>query len=266
MNYNLAISNIAWGKEQDEEVYQLMKKYGFTGLEIAPTRWIPDEPYNHIPYAVKLFRNLKGIYGFDIPSMQSIWFGKKEKLFGSEKERKLLLDYTKKAIDFASQIKCNNIVFGCPQNRQIHDSGKEKMQSAISFFKELGNYAFEQGTILSIEPNPVLYNTDFINTTSEAVELVKEVSCEGFKVNLDIGTIIENSERLDIFSSNINIVNHIHISEPKLAIIKKRELHKEVEAILKNEQYGGYVSIEMAKCENIKEIEAVMYYVREIFR
>ena len=31
----LSISNIGWTKEQDQEVYYLMKKYGFSGLEMG---------------------------------------------------------------------------------------------------------------------------------------------------------------------------------------------------------------------------------------
>ena len=41
-NYQLAISNIAWHKEDDEAVYTAMQQAGFTGLEIAPTRIFTD--------------------------------------------------------------------------------------------------------------------------------------------------------------------------------------------------------------------------------
>ena len=43
-NYQLAISNIAWHKEDDEAVYTAMQQAGFTGLEIAPTRIFPEMP------------------------------------------------------------------------------------------------------------------------------------------------------------------------------------------------------------------------------
>ena len=35
-NYQLAISNIAWQKDEDETVYAAMQQAGFTGLELAP--------------------------------------------------------------------------------------------------------------------------------------------------------------------------------------------------------------------------------------
>ena len=60
----LSISNIAWSREQDESVYFAMKQNGFTGLEIAPTRWFPEAPYEHIGDAWKKASCLKKEYGF----------------------------------------------------------------------------------------------------------------------------------------------------------------------------------------------------------
>ena len=45
---NLSISNIAWADENDNCVYSLMQKYGYTGLEIAPTRIFPENPYSNL--------------------------------------------------------------------------------------------------------------------------------------------------------------------------------------------------------------------------
>ena len=44
-NYQLAISNIAWQKDEDETVYAAMQQAGFTGLELAPTRIFSEAPY-----------------------------------------------------------------------------------------------------------------------------------------------------------------------------------------------------------------------------
>ena len=40
----LAVSNIAWNKADDELIYTAMKNAGFTGLELAPTRIFPNNP------------------------------------------------------------------------------------------------------------------------------------------------------------------------------------------------------------------------------
>ena len=40
----LSISNIGWVSESDEQIYKIMKKLDFRGLEIAPTRIFPESP------------------------------------------------------------------------------------------------------------------------------------------------------------------------------------------------------------------------------
>ena len=80
---NLSISNIAWKPEQDASVYAAMEKMGYTGLEIAPTRIFPESPYTHLKEARAFARQLKEHYGLSVCSMQSIWYGRTESLFGS---------------------------------------------------------------------------------------------------------------------------------------------------------------------------------------
>lgn len=109
-----SISNIAWTAENDEAVYKMMKDKGFSGLEIAPTRIFPDNPYDHAIEARKWAERLFEEQGFKVSSMQSIWYGRQEKLFGTEDERTALIEYTKNAIDFAKEIGCGNLVFWMP--------------------------------------------------------------------------------------------------------------------------------------------------------
>lgn len=258
----LSISNIAWDNKENENIYSLMQKYQFLGLEIAPTKIFPQNPYEQIESAKNWAESLKNTYGFTVPSIQSIWFGRSEKIFGSEEERQILIAYTKKAIDFASVIGCKNLVFGCPKNRNIE---KEKdYQIAIEFFKELGDYAFSKNTVIGMEANPVIYNTNFINDTKSAIELIERVDSKGFLLNLDFGTIIQNNENLEILKGNVHLINHVHISEPYLALIEKRDEHKDLINILKSENYNKFVSIEMKQQENIEDIENVMKYLKDI--
>ena len=241
----------------------MMKKYGFVGLEIAPTRVFPENPYDKNKDAVAWSAEIKRNYGFSVPSLQSIWYGRQEKIFGSSKERQVLLDYTKKAIDFASAIDCKNLVFGCPRNRNVPANADTGI--AIGFFKELGDYAASKGTVIGMEANPPIYNTNYINDTNSALELIKQVNSEGFKLNLDVGTMIQNEEEVGKLTGNVHLINHIHISEPGLKPIEKRVIHAELKKILEAEEYGGFVSIEMGKTEDIAILEEKMCYVRRIF-
>ena len=259
----LAISNIGWEFEQDLIVYCWMKQYGFTGLEIAPTRIFPETPYEKLNEASVWAENLKRTYGFTISSIQSIWFGHQEKLFGSEEERLSLIDYTKKAIDFASAISCHNLVFGCPRNRDMPEGADENI--AVVFFKEIGDYAASKGTVIGMEANPPIYNTNYINDTKSAFELIEKVESDGFKLNLDLGTMIENRESIEMLIGKVSIINHVHISEPGLKPIQERMLHKDLKQLLLDENYNGYVSIEMSKSNNLTEIENAIRYVGGLY-
>lgn len=258
----LAISNIAWNNERNEEVYALLQNYGYTGLEIAPTKIFPNEPYSHNKEASEWAKELNKKHGFCIPSMQSILYGRTEKLFGTEDERKLLLGYNKKAIDFAVAVGAKNLVFGCPKNRQLPEGSDDTL--AVRFFKETGDYAARKGTCIGMEANPDIYGTNFINTTPEAIELIKRVGSDGFKLNLDVGTMIYNKEDISILKGNASLINHVHISEPFLKKIEKRDLHKELFDYLRKENYDGYVSIEMGLLDQSCDIEHVLQYIKEL--
>ncbi|MBP5158375.1 MAG: sugar phosphate isomerase/epimerase [Treponema sp.] len=258
----LAISNLAWNAGQNEAAYALMREYGFTGLEVAPTKIIADRPYSHLAEAESWARDLKVRYGFSIPSMQSIWYGRMEKLFGTEEERATLLAYTKAAVDFAGAIGCGNLVFGCPKNRNRPDGADGKV--AVRFFRELGDYAASKGTCIGMEANPAIYGTNFVNGTEEALELIDDVSSDGFKLNLDIGAMIQNGEALSLLQDRLPLINHVHVSEPMLKKIGPRSLHQDLVHFLKEARYDRFISVEMGLQESMDELEAVMGYIAKI--
>lgn len=257
----LSFSNIAWDASQDEEMYQFLMEQGFFGLEIAPTRIFPEQPYEHLTEAKDFVKMLKERYHLHISSMQSIWFGKNENIFGSGGERQTLIEYTKKAVDFAASCECRNLVFGCPKNRNIPDGAS--YETAYDFFKEIAAYAINHGTVIAIEPNPPIYGTNFINRTAEACSFAREVP--GLKLNLDTGTIIENSENLKIIADHLSLVNHVHISEPYLEKVKERDLHIELSKILSAINYDQYVSVEMKNLGDIEAVKQAAEYLRRIF-
>ena len=259
----LSISDIAWSAEQDEAMYGFLRDGGFCGLEIAPTRIFPQSPYDRLPETRRFSEKLREEYHLTVSSVQSIWYGRKERIFGTSQERAALLAYTKKAIDFAEAAGCGNLVFGCPKNR-IFEPGSDRA-AAVAFFRELGDYAFEKNTVLSMEANPVLYGTNFINTTPQAFELVKEVGCAGFRVNVDLGTILYNGEGLDPVRQNMDLVNHIHVSEPGLAAIRERRLHAELADILKSVGYENFVSVEMKNTGDLSAVREAAEYIRGVF-
>lgn len=256
----LAISNIAWSKAEDEAVYSAMQQAGFTGLELAPTRIFPEHPYDNLTGAALFGGYLKNRWGFAVPSLQSIWYGQNGSIFDAAQAEQLL-DYTAGAFQFAHSLNCPSLVFGCPKNRMRPQEADDTLPEV--FFVQAGNLAARYGVRLALEANAPVY-TNYLNTTAQVVELVKRLDNPGLAVNLDLGAMLTQGEKLQNFVDAIQYVSHVHISEPGLAPIQARPEHRELALLLGAVGYQGYVSVEMARTD-LETIRRTLDYVAEVF-
>lgn len=257
----LAASNIAWSNEHDNEMYHFLSDNGFSGLEIAPTRIFPEAPYDKLEEINAFSKQLKANYNLTLCSMQSIWYGMTGNLFASPEQRHELIQYTKKAILFARAAGIGNLVFGCPKGRNIPDGCTNAHETALAFFDEIGHFAAHNKTVVALEANPPCYHTNFLNRTTEAINFAKELRNPGIKINIDLGTCMYYEEPIALIRDNLDLVNHIHISEIMLVPIEKRDLHRKI-ALL---DYDGYCSIEMGSQGDTKAIQSAISYIREVF-
>lgn len=151
------------------------------------------------------------------------------------------------------------------KNRIIEDPEKQAA-IGISFFKQVADYAQEKGVYFSIEANPSIYGTNYINTHLEAINLIKEVNHPHFRLNLDLGTMIENQEDvLSTLEMALPYTQHIHISEPYLEVIQERPLHQQLRDCLEQHKYQHVVSIEMKNPGNTATVLATLDYVAKLF-
>ena len=86
-----AISNIAWEPELDKSMYTFLQNVGVDGIEIAPTRIFPNNPYEYKSEVSEFSKKLWQQYRLKVASIQSIWFGHSENIFDSSEERNILL-------------------------------------------------------------------------------------------------------------------------------------------------------------------------------
>lgn len=257
----LAASNIGWKKEDDDRILAKMQALGYAGLEIAPTRIFPEQPYDRASGITLYAGYLYQTYGLKIPSMQSILNGKGQNLFEPE-GAKALTEYLDSAYSFAAACHCRNLVFGCPRNRQLPEDAP--VEAADAFFMDNALLAYQKGCTLALEPVPPCYNTNFMNTTLDTCRYVKRLDVPGLSVNLDIGAMLTNGEQLKDIVEYLPLVSHVHISEPGLAPIQPRSIHRELALLLKGLNYQGYVSIEM-KTTDADTMEKALEYVAEVF-
>jgi sugar phosphate isomerase/epimerase len=255
----LAISNIAWNDNHDY-YYSLMKKSGFEGLELAPTKFSIN-PYDNLDIAKQVKDDVSS-YGLSVVSMQSLLFGTENlNLFESIESRINLKKYLKKAILYAEVIGCPVLVFGNPKNRVMHDASVD-YDIGVNFFKELGDFAAEHNTCLCIEPNPIEYGTNYINTLMEANNLVDNVKSKGFSMIVDSSTMIMNGDKPADLLCVLDNTKHIHLSMPFLKPLNKEyDKHKswviDFVSTIKTSGFDKFLSIEMANASEEDIIKSV---------
>lgn len=250
---NLSISNIAWLPKEKSKVYRFLNKEKIEGIEIAPKLLLHDIKDIFKLNKKETTRYLKELkkYNLKIVSMQSLFFEAKDcYLFQSTKQRNNFVNHLCRTIKLAKKLGIQNLVFGSPKNRIIPSDMKynDAEKIAINVFKKIGKVAKMNNVYLSIEPNPKEYGTNFLNTIYQTYNFVKKVRSKNIKIILDAGEILMNSENKKIESiikKCINLINHVHISEPYLRLIQNKKFFKKLISTLNKYNYEKWISIEM---------------------
>lgn len=245
----LAISNIAWNVEQDEQIRELLYQKGIRGIEIAPTKiWqFPDRVSYEEAIEYKKFWESKEI---QVVGAQSLLYNKSElAIFDPSKERETV-EYLEKMIKLVSWLGGRVLVFGSPKNRRTYGYNIETIyQKSQSIFKGLAEFSYDLGCVFCIEPNPPEYGCNFVTNMSEALELVSKIDHPGFRLHLDTSSIFINEELIEeAIETYSPFIEHVHISEPFLEKVgDKSDLnkHSSICRSLRKINYGRWISIEM---------------------
>lgn len=213
----LSISNIAWEKDEEPEIAELLQRLGVTAVDVAHSKYFPDaaEAADSDIRKVMTWWEERGI---SVYGMQSLLYGTKGlNVFGDSESQSRLLTHLGHVCRIAEGLGAKRLVFGSPKNRDrtgLTDSEAEDI--ALRFFGRLGDIAQSHGVVITLEPNPVCYGTNWITTTRDACSFVKELGNPGIAMQLDTGTVITNSEDRDTIASVKDAAGHVHLSEPKL--------------------------------------------------
>ena len=245
----IAISNIAWSPHNRIKIYSFLKKNNIKNIEIAPKLFLYNEKNYLQPNKKTLIPICNEIKNFNlkIVSMQSLLYGAKNcELFTSTQKRQNFYNQLKKIIKLAGILKIPNLVFGSPKNRII-PKNISKIK-AIKVFRKLGDYALKNNTKISIESNPQIYGTNFLNNIYETYNFVKKVNHNSIRIILDTGELLVNKNFKNI--GNIvkltkEFIYHVHISQPNLKPINNNKMIVSVLKELKKVNYKRYVSIEI---------------------
>jgi sugar phosphate isomerase/epimerase len=245
----LAVSNIAWPREQDAAVADVLRELGVTAIEVAPTKVWP-QPLDATDAEIDAYRRFWNDRGFEIVAAQALLFGRPElTIFDSPATRAKTLDYLGGIVKLCARLGAGALVFGSPKNRRVGNGSPHQARLvAAEFFTNLGAIAATAGTAVVMEANPPEYGADFVTRAAEAVELVKAVNHLGFRLHLDTGCMtLANDPIGATFDAGFPLTGHFHVSEPNLDPpgTSGRVDHPAFAAELKRRGYSHWMSLEM---------------------
>jgi D-psicose/D-tagatose/L-ribulose 3-epimerase len=267
----LAVSNIAWSKEEEPAIASLLQDLNVRYVEIAPTKqW--EDPTVVPDSEIEDYKNWWQGYGIEVIAFQSMLFNRPNlKLFEDDSTRAEMASYLKDFIGVAGKMGVKTMVFGSPKNRQ-KGSMKQEIASSIatSFFKDVGHIASVNGVNFCIEPNAPQYSCDFVTNAAEGIKLVKQVDSKGFGLHLDIACMaLANDNIADSIISAAPLLRHFHISSPMLGdVVPRPDVdHEQAAGALRSIGYKGYVSIEMRPMDgsNLERVKSAVDYAQGVY-
>ncbi len=267
----IAISNIAWRREEEEAVAGIMRELAIQGVEIAPSAVWPV-PLVVTDADIAGYRRFWESRGIQIVALQALLFGRPDlTIFENAETRRLTFDYLEAMIRLGGKLGAKVLVFGSPKNRRAGSLPPAEIEGiAVPFFGELGRAAKKNDIVFCIEPNPAAYKCDFITTSGAGLELVKKVGVEGFGLHLDAGGMTLSTEPVDSTIHDAVVASsHFHASEVNLAPVGSGSVdHKRFATALSGANYNHWVSIEMRAQQeraNLEQVKRALKFVSAVY-
>ncbi len=244
----LAISNIGWPPEHEEEVARLLASEGVGGVDVAPGL-VWTHPLRATSDELHAYRDFWLDMGLEIVALQSLLYGHPElQLFEDLPSRARLREHLEGMIGVAAGIGARILVFGAPRNRRRGNKTPEEAgEIAAGFFTALAEAAEREGVAFCIEAIPVEYGADFITNSREAIDLVARVGRPGFRLLLDAGSMtLANDDPAEFMLDAAPYLRHFHISDLNLSQIGSTEVdHRPYGEALRSVGYARWASVEM---------------------
>ncbi|MCY7354508.1 MAG: sugar phosphate isomerase/epimerase [Lysobacter sp.] len=268
----LAISNIAWDVSEDEDVCELIHRYGIDAIDVAPSKYFSD-PAKASDREVTRVRNWWSRRGIEITGMQSLLFGSRGmNVFSTASLQEEMLNYLSRVCRIGAGLGGTRLVFGSPRNRDRSGLTEQDANDiAAAFFRRLGNIAEAHGVLVCLEPTPARYGGNFMTTTAETAKVVGLVASSAIKMQMDTGSMALNGEDpIATLGRFADLIGHVHASEPDLLPLGDGITdHEKVHAALERYLPTQLVSIEMLATKNephLVSIERAIKVACEYYR
>lgn len=266
----LAVSNIAWPADDDEEAFALLGKLGVEWIELAPGRIAPWDDLT--PDRAKAYRRMLNDRGLKVSSLQAIYFGTSDmSLLGDEAGFQRLLNHTRRVSVTSDALGCHPGVFGAPGLKKRGnlplDVATDLAATRLSIIADaVSNTGFE----LCLEPVPAYYGADFLMSVSDILDMVERVGHPSIGLHLDVACVeLGGGDIADAIAlAGADRIRHFHVSEKDLSgFDAPKQDHTKAAVALTGARYERAIAIEMkAPQVNWKQaLKTALTFVRRTY-
>jgi len=264
MRKSLAVSSLAWRREEEAEALEILARHGVGGIELAPATVIPDWDWG--PGVAEDLRRRMHDQGLAIPALQGIFFGIEGlALFGDRAGQDRLVAHCGRVAGIALRLGARVCVFGAPGMRRPGRPFAEAKAEAVEVLGRCARAAWAEGAAIAFEPNPAMYGCEFATTLAEAWEIVQAVGEPGLGVQWDGGQLEASGAADDpALAASAPYCLHAHASQPGLSpFTPPAAAHARLAAALPAAA-SPWLSLEM-KAAGLSALDEALLRVREIY-
>jgi D-psicose/D-tagatose/L-ribulose 3-epimerase len=168
-------------------------------------------------------------------------------LTGPHEDENKTMEYSRKALERASQLGVEVIVFGSAPAKNIPDGFpcNRAWNQIVKMLKTIAPIAQELGITITIEPLNKI-ESNLINTIYEGLQLVKSVDMDNIQLLADYYHMTVSNEAYEVILESWQTIKHVHFAEVLGRRFPKtlKEEYLQFFGNLKNADYKDRVSIE----------------------
>lgn len=250
--FNYAMCNESMRDLPWSEQCSIVSNAGYKGIEIASftlvERGVGEITAGRRKEMVKVMEDngleCAGLHWLLAPPPKGLHFTTPEKAV-----RQRTVAYLDELIDFCGDLGGEAMIFGSPKQRNTMGISKAE---AKKYFAEgmaaVADHAKRRGVIIMIEPLDHT-QTDVINTTAEAMEIVREIDHVSIQTMFDFhNTVDEVEDFVTLLKKYRKWIHHVHVMEMDGAYLGTGDgVTRYVDAFqyLKDIGYNKWVSLEV---------------------
>ena len=231
-----------------ERVCDFARSLGYEGLEVAPFT-LADSAEQVSPQRRAELRRQAESRGVEVLGLHWLLV-KPPGLYITHPDatvRRRTADYFRQLADLCADLGGKVMVIGSPKQRSLLPgvTRDQALAYAVEVFRPSLDPAARRGVTLAFEPlGPA--ETDFVNTVSEAIELVRRVNHPAFRLNIDVKAMSSEPRPIpDVIRSAKGYVAHVQVNDPNLLGPGMGEVKYEpIIAALRAIGYDGWLSVE----------------------